>query len=392
VVSSVTAAGSGSTSATVTWTTDEAATSRVDYGTTSTTLNLNATVAGLATGHSVPITGLAPNTRYYYRVTSADAAGNSTTSPAASGSPASYAPSTTPLTDATSTDFGAGTASSTYVAANGDGEVVLTPTVAQEFTGTALPSGWTSSAVVTGGTSTVNGGSVTVSGANLSSTATYTNGKSIELTATLGKSQSIGWVGGSNANVKISFTVNASNQLIANVNDGFLNNVTGVAATGWTGGSHKFRLEWTSSSATFYVDDVQKYTHAFSSTFSGNLKPLLNDSVTTDAGLVVDWLRVGPYAASGTFTSRVFDAQAPVIWDGLSWDATVPTGATLIVKVRAGNTATPDASWTAFATIPTSGGAIGQTKRYVQYQLTLTSTGSRFTTAQVRSVTAAFHL
>jgi hypothetical protein len=387
-ISSVAANASG----TVTWTTDEASTSRVDYGTSPTSLNLNATAPGLATSHSVPMTGLAPNTRYYYRVTSADAAGNSATSPAPSGAPASYAPAVTPITDATAADFGAGTTASTYVAGNGDGEVVSTPTVAQEFNGTTLPAGWTSSAVVTGGTSTVAGGVVTVSGANLSSTATYGSGNVLEMVATLNRSQSIGWVGSTNSNVKISFTVDATNRLIANVNDGFLNNVTSVVATGWAPAAHKFRFEWTSSAATFYLDDVQKYTHAFSTFVSGNLKPLLSDSVRTDANLTADWLRLGTYAASGTFTSRVFDAQAPVIWDGLSWDATVPTGATLTVKVRSGSTATPDATWTAFTTIAAAGGSIGRTARYVQYQLTLTSTGSRFTTAQVRSVTAAFHV
>jgi hypothetical protein len=390
-VSVVTASGTSSTSATVTWTTDENATSRVDYGTSATSLNLNATVAGLATSHSVPLTGLTPNTRYYYRVTSADAAGNSTTSPATSGSPASYAPSTTPLTDATSADFSAGTRSSTYVAANADGEVVLMPTVAQEFTGTTLPSGWTSSPVVSGGTSTVAGGTVTVKGANLTSTATYSNGKEFETLATLNKSQTIGWVTSSSSTLQFSFTVNASNQLIATVNDGLLTNVTSVLASGWTAVPHTFRIEWTSSAVTFYLDGVQKYTHSITNRFS-NLRPVLGDSVTTDASLVVDWLRVGQYAASGMFTSRVFDAQAAVIWDALTWDATAPSGSTLTVKVRSGNTPTPDASWTAFATIPTSGGSIGQTKRYVQYQLTLTSTGSRFTTAQVRSVSAAFHV
>jgi hypothetical protein len=391
-VTAVSAAGTSSTSATVSWTTDEAATSRVDYGTSATNLNLNATVGGLSTSHSVPVTGLAPNTRYYYRVTSADAAGNSATSPNPPVAPASYAPTAAPITDATSADFGAGTVSSTYVAGNADGEVVLTPTVAQEFTGTTLPTGWTSSPAVSGGTSTVANGSVSVSGANLSSTATYPSGKVLEAVGTLDKNQSIGWVGSSNANIKISFSVNASNQLIATVNDGFLNNTTGVAMTGWTAAPHKFRFEWTSSAATFYVDDVQKYTHAFSTLVSGNLKPLLGDSVRTDAALAVDWLRVGQYAASGTFTSRVFDAQSTVVWDALSWDAAVPAGATLTVKVRAGDTPTPDTNWTAFATIASSGGSIGQTRRYVQYQLTLTSTGSRFTTAQVRSVTAAFHV
>ena len=392
VVSAVAATGSG-TSAAVTWTTDEPATSRVDYGTSSSALSLNATTAGLSTSHSVTLSGLTPNTRYYYRVTSADAAGNATTSPATTSSPASYTPTTTPLSDATAANFSAGTTSSTYVGLNGTGEVVLTPTAVTEFSGTALPAGWTSTATVSGGKSTVSAGTVTVSGANLQTTATYSNGKAIETLARLGQNQSIGWVTNSNANVKMSFSVNASNQLIASVNDGLLNNASAVAVAAWTPTTaHKLRIEWTSSAATFYVDDVQKYTHAFTSAYGGTYRPRLSDSVTTDSGLVVDWLRLAPYAASGTFTSRVLDAQAPVIWDGLSWDATVPTGTTLTVRVRAGNTPTPDGTWSAFATIPTSGGAISRTSRYLQYQITLTSTGSRFTSPQVRSVTAAFHV
>ena len=77
----------------------------------------------------------------------------------------------------------------------------------------------------------------------------------------------------------------------------------------------------------------------------------------------MDWLRVGPYAATGTFTSRVIDAGAPSNWDALSWDATVPTGTTLVVKVRTGNTAVPDATWTAWATVAASGGAVRQRPR-----------------------------
>jgi len=86
-----------------------------------------------------------------------------------------------------------------------------------------------SAASVTGGTSTVNGGTVTVAGAKLTSTATYSTGKAIETLATLGKNQSIGWVTSSNANVKMAFTVNAAGQLVASVNDGFLNNASAVA-------------------------------------------------------------------------------------------------------------------------------------------------------------------
>jgi hypothetical protein len=69
-------------SATVTWSTDEPSTSVVAYGTSSASLTSSASTAGLSANHSVTLTGLSPGTTYYYRVTSADAGGNTSTSPA----------------------------------------------------------------------------------------------------------------------------------------------------------------------------------------------------------------------------------------------------------------------------------------------------------------------
>ena len=71
--------------ATVTWTTDEASDSRVDYGTSAASLTLNQTDAARVTAHSVQLTGLTPGTTYHYRVRSADAAGNATTQPPGAG-------------------------------------------------------------------------------------------------------------------------------------------------------------------------------------------------------------------------------------------------------------------------------------------------------------------
>jgi hypothetical protein len=45
-----------------------------------------------------------------------------------------------------------------------------------------------------------------------------------------------------------------------------------------------------------------------------------------------------------------------------------------VVAVRTGDTATPDGSWTPFATVGASGSAIGQTGRYLQYRLQLSTT------------------
>ena len=81
VISAV-SANPSSSSAVITWTTDENSTSVVNYGTSAASLNLSASDPTLVKSHSLALTGLTPGT-YYYRVTSADAAGNSSASPVA---------------------------------------------------------------------------------------------------------------------------------------------------------------------------------------------------------------------------------------------------------------------------------------------------------------------
>ena len=74
--SSVTATG-----ATITWTTNEASDTQVEYGTT-TALRLVAprSTPAMVTSHSHALSGLTPSTLYHYRVKSKDAAGNLATS------------------------------------------------------------------------------------------------------------------------------------------------------------------------------------------------------------------------------------------------------------------------------------------------------------------------
>jgi len=68
------------TSVAIKWTTDEPATSRVDYGTVSGSLTSNNSVSTYDRSHYVILTGLTADTKYYYKVTSADINTNSTTS------------------------------------------------------------------------------------------------------------------------------------------------------------------------------------------------------------------------------------------------------------------------------------------------------------------------
>jgi len=79
-ISSVSSTGVSQTSATITWTTDEASTTYVEYGTT-TSYGSNTTLNSTkVTSHSDTITDLFSGTTYHYRVKSRDTAGNERTS------------------------------------------------------------------------------------------------------------------------------------------------------------------------------------------------------------------------------------------------------------------------------------------------------------------------
>ncbi len=76
VISDVTAGSITSSGCTITWTTDESASSEVEYGTT-TSYGSSETDSSYVTSHSITLTGLTEETTYHYKVVSEDASGNS---------------------------------------------------------------------------------------------------------------------------------------------------------------------------------------------------------------------------------------------------------------------------------------------------------------------------
>src|SRR5262249_27378409 len=144
VISAVTATPGLGDTATIAWTTDEPADSRVDYGLSASALTSHAAGATSTTAHRVVLTGVAPLTMYFYQVSSADAAGNTSSSAILS-----FTMPTTQFaaTDTTAADFGAGTTDGQeYVAQTADGEVILSPAAGSEFFGAQLPADWSSTA------------------------------------------------------------------------------------------------------------------------------------------------------------------------------------------------------------------------------------------------------
>lgn len=99
VISGEQAGSITASSASITWTTDEASNSVVEYGLTTSYGSTTSNPANV-TSHSVGLTSLAANTIYHYRVKSTDAAGNTATSGDHSfqtGGSTNYAPTATTI-------------------------------------------------------------------------------------------------------------------------------------------------------------------------------------------------------------------------------------------------------------------------------------------------------
>lgn len=79
-ITGVTVSDITSSAATITWTTDEPASSQVQYGLTATYGSTTASDTNMVTSHSVTLSGLSPSTTYHCVAVSLDKAGNKATS------------------------------------------------------------------------------------------------------------------------------------------------------------------------------------------------------------------------------------------------------------------------------------------------------------------------
>ncbi|TYL52634.1 N,N-dimethylformamidase beta subunit family domain-containing protein [Agromyces mariniharenae] len=373
-ISGATAAPTGGTTAEVSWTTNEAATSRVEFGTSSTAMTSSVQTGVPTTSHRVQLTGLSPNTTYYYRVVATDASGNVGSWPATGAPVVSFTTPTAAATDTSLSQFSAGTPGvGTYVANSAGGEVVLAPLVGTEFEGSGVPAGWTTGSW-TGGTTTFPGGTASLDGSWLRTDTAVGSGRAVEFAGTFSGApfQNAGFgvtLAGAGESWAM-FGTNGTNGILQARTRNSGGDVLDVAlGSQYIGSEHLFRIEW-DSTVRFYVDGSLVHTAA---TVGGTMRPLASEYTTGGGGLTLKWLRLTPYASSGSFVSRVHDAGTASDWGILSFTGSTPQGTTLALDVRTGDTATPDGSWTAFAPIA-SGQDVPATSRYLQYRARLTTT------------------
>jgi hypothetical protein len=359
--------------AVITWTTDENADSRVDYGTTQTTLNQNSTDINITTTHSITLNNLVPGYTYYFRVSSADPAANSTVSPEPPADPLSF---TMPLSICAASDnqndFNLGTTdANTSITLDGNGAVILTPAVNEDFTGLTTPTGWAQASYFGSFAPQYLGGIAVFNGCHIYSTTSYAPGNSIEFSAkfTDGLFQNIGYSldGDFNAPwVVIGRGAGAAaGAVYARINDG----TTLLLGAALTGSYHRYQIKWNPTSFEFYVDGTL-ITTVIKTMATAVLQ--LSDYNVDGLDLSVDWIRVSPYATSGTYTSKVFDAGNYTNWSQVNWTALQPSGTSLDIQVRTGNTPTPDVTWSAFASV-INGGSVNNFTRYLQYKANIST-------------------
>jgi hypothetical protein len=325
------------------------------------------------------ISGLAPTTTYYYRVTSADAAGNATTAPLPAAAPASFittaaATPSNSVIDTTVSDFAQGTvAANVHLASTTDGEVTLQPQAGSEFEGGAVPPGWSVTPWDASGSTHIAAGRAVVDGSRFNTDVQFTTGRAVEFVATFvaGPYQHIGFGDTLNAAPWAIFSTAGGQGFFARTNNGVSATDTPLPST-LLGSPHRYRIEWTTSQVLYRVDGALVATHPVS--IAASMRPIASEPASGGATLSLEWVRMTPYAASATFTSRVLDAGSIVSWSTADWTAVIPAGTTLGVSARFGDTPIPDAGWSSYAALST-GGPLTASSRYVQYRAAMTSAG-----------------
>ncbi|MGZ6645734.1 MAG: hypothetical protein ACXVFT_28340, partial [Solirubrobacteraceae bacterium] len=317
------------------------------------------------------------------------------------------------VTDDTAAQFGTGPATNAWAVEPGSVRLRPTGTNAESdnFDGPLDPAKWTASpwdttgttpgdATVSGGTLTVDGRHVNDPGAAPATTMVPTAGSPLvlEFRATFG-GEAFQHVGFGNTLSGTPWAIFSSGDgtarpvgLWARIQDGALVDAdTMISATTPTG-PHDYRIEWSTTDVKFFMDGTPVASGP--APVTTGMRPVVSDAtagVSPAKTLSVDWLGMGSFASSGTFTSQVHDAgDTRAVWGALTPTATTPAGTAITIKTRSGNTPTPDGTWSSFQDLV--GGQIqSPIGRYIQYEATLTGNGAQ-TTPSLDKVDIAYDI
>ena len=132
----------------------------------------------------------------------------------------------------------------------------------------------------------------------------------------------------------------------------------------------------------YLVDPLRSESTLLEKADSSQISALLRESdgsvLAAGSNLGAVYRLGGTVASEGTFESAAFDTKVFSSWGKMSWRAETPSGASVNLQVRTGNTAEPDSNWSEWSTPYRDGaGSLVErpSARYVQWKATLKSGG-----------------
>lgn len=374
ILSNIQVAEVGYRTVTITWTTDEPATSQVEYGTTTAygaTTPFNST---LTTNHSVDLTGLNFGTTYHFRVRSKDASDNEAVS-----TDHTFTTRSPIVTDfqTTASDFATGTLNQAGISEDSDGEVRLAPTLNDLFNGAALDATRWSMTSWTGGSVTLSGGTAVAQGAAIGSKGSFSGGATLETRVMFAPDawQQVGLASdldGSQGGNRALFSTAWGGILYARTSVNGADTFTPLPGS-LIGTPHTYRIERTGTAVHYYVDGELVATHAVS--VPGALAAWISDYSSGGQSVNAYWLRVTPYTAtSGVYLSAVIDTEDSTEALRIAWSAQTPGGTSIEVRTR---TSVDALTWSDWSAPAANGDPIASPPaRYLQYQITLVTSNA----------------
>jgi hypothetical protein len=234
-------------------------------------------------------------------------------------------------------------------------------------------SGWVLQPRHTGGVvATVASGQMTVNEGYANTASTFTPGHSVEFWATFsgGVSQEVGFTQNAGA-VRATISTGTTAGSLYAYGDG----VTVQLPSSLLGSSHHYRIDWNPTTYTFHVLDAPSISPIVinhGATGDLNMSVGVRDWNNATATTVVDSVKILPLSASAN--SRVFDSGGVrQTWKGVTYTASTPANTSAEISVRAGDTPSPDASWTSWVPIANSGDEANVIGRYAQYKIAFSS-------------------
>jgi len=247
----------------------------------------------------------------------------------------------------------------------GDGAVTLLPANRTEFTGTALPAGWTSSLKSKSGIARVATDTLTLDFATALNSTIYRVNTMAEYRAIFsGAANQYG--GFANA----QFITKTAGELYARTLGSAGAVETPITVANLFGAAHRFGIRWTTAGISYTVDGAEVAFHPGSVIVTSMTLQFGDIAAAGGGALTIDWARVSPYAATGAFTSPIYNAGAGVTWLSATADAVKPAGTTVTLQVRTGSSPSVDGSWSLWSDASLLAGG----SQYIQYRLVLTTT------------------